>query len=157
VCDPSSLFYVVHRTQQDSYQNLSVHRLLARWRSHLSTTISQAQGGLAIGLHQCSFTGYQCHWWITSSQKKKAPKTVSMQKQIGNFGTRFYKDDIDRGELLEGLSLLVVFYMKNKFRTNSFLFFPFPDSLTISYWQRKTTKLPHWRFMSENKQLKTYR
>jgi len=41
------------------------------------------------------------------SQNKNAPKTLAMQEQIDNLGTRFYNDDIDRTELLEGLSLLV--------------------------------------------------
>jgi hypothetical protein len=41
------------------------------------------------------------------SQKKKAPRTLAMQKQIDTLGTRFYNDEIDRAELLDGLSLLV--------------------------------------------------
>jgi hypothetical protein len=31
-----------------------------------------------------------------------------MQKEIDNLGNHFYKDDIDRAELLDGLSLLEV-------------------------------------------------
>jgi hypothetical protein len=38
------------------------------------------------------------------SQKKKAPRTLAMQKQIDNLGTRFYNSDIDRAELLDGLA-----------------------------------------------------
>ena len=41
------------------------------------------------------------------SQQKKAPKVLAMQKQIENLGTRFCNGEIDRVELLEGLSLLV--------------------------------------------------
>ena len=41
------------------------------------------------------------------SQQKKAPRTLAMQKQIDNLGARFDNGDIDRAELLEGLSLLV--------------------------------------------------
>lgn len=40
-------------------------------------------------------------------QKKKAPKTLVMQARIDELATRFSNDDIDRTELLEGLSLLV--------------------------------------------------
>jgi hypothetical protein len=41
------------------------------------------------------------------SQKKKAPKTLAMQKQIDNLSNRFYNNEIDRVEMLDGLSLLV--------------------------------------------------
>ncbi len=41
------------------------------------------------------------------SQKKKRSKTLGMQKQIDHLGNRFYNDQIDRVELLDGLSLLV--------------------------------------------------
>jgi hypothetical protein len=40
-------------------------------------------------------------------QKRKASKTLALQKSIDNLSTRFYNDDIDRAELLDGLSLLV--------------------------------------------------
>jgi hypothetical protein len=40
-------------------------------------------------------------------QKKKAPKNLVMQARIDELATRFSNDDIDRTELLEGLSLLV--------------------------------------------------
>jgi hypothetical protein len=42
-----------------------------------------------------------------SAQKKTVLKTLAMQKEIDNLSTRFYNDDIDRAELLGGLSLLV--------------------------------------------------
>jgi len=41
------------------------------------------------------------------AQKTTTLKTLAMQKQIDNLGTRFYNDDIDRAELLDGLALLV--------------------------------------------------
>jgi hypothetical protein len=37
-------------------------------------------------------------------QKKKARKTLVMQEQIDNWGTRFYNHDIKCAKLLEGLS-----------------------------------------------------
>jgi hypothetical protein len=37
------------------------------------------------------------------SQKTKAPKTLAVQEQIKNLGTRFYNNDIDHIELLDGL------------------------------------------------------
>jgi hypothetical protein len=77
-------FQQVH--QQSSPQHVGVHCLLASRRSHLSTTISQTQGRRA----------------------KTALKTLAMQKEIENLGNHFYKDDIDRAELLDGLSLLEV-------------------------------------------------
>jgi hypothetical protein len=41
------------------------------------------------------------------AQKKTVLKTLTMQKHIDNLNTRFNNNDIDRAELLEGLSLLV--------------------------------------------------
>jgi len=49
---------------------------------------------------------------------------LAMQEEIDNVGNRFYSDDIDRGELLEGLSLL---FMKNKF---------FPDNTNSITWKQ---------------------
>jgi hypothetical protein len=34
-------------------------------------------------------------------------QTLAMQEQINNVGTRFYNDEINRAELLEGLSLMM--------------------------------------------------
>ncbi len=72
--------------EQNSSQDWGIHYLLRIRRRHLSTIICQAHGGLA---------------------EKIRSKTLAMQKQIDNVNTGFYKDEIDRVEFLDGLSILV--------------------------------------------------
>jgi hypothetical protein len=42
------------------------------------------------------------------SQKKKAPKTLAIRKQIDNLSVRFSSDGIDRIELLNTFSLFLL-------------------------------------------------
>jgi hypothetical protein len=83
------------------------------------------------------------------AQKKMALKTLAMQKQIDNLGTRFYSDDNDHAELLERLSLLIAAKKRPSYQIVSFIsffllvvsnkmnkVFPdfiFPDYLTIPH------------------------
>jgi hypothetical protein len=68
---------------------VGVRRLLVRQRSNLSKAICQAQGGRRI--------------------EEGAKGIGHVQEQIDNLGTRFYNDDISRVELLEGLSVFLLF------------------------------------------------
>jgi hypothetical protein len=61
-------------------------------------------------IHRTPFIFFRRQSLKAGSQKKAAPKRLVIQEQIDNLGTRFYNDDINRAELLEGLFLLGVSY-----------------------------------------------